>query len=142
MPRPDPRRSTTAARSIGGRQRAFDAWREIYNFERPHEAIGLAIPSERYRPNPRPLPVKLAELEYGEREIVRTVPSSKDYIRFSGRLLKVPEAFRGERVAIRPMTRDGCCRVFFASHQIAAIDLTKPKTVGHVPEQVSAFSPK
>jgi hypothetical protein len=35
------------------------------------------------------------------------------------------------------MSRDGC-RVFFASHQIAAIDLTKPKTVGHVPELASA----
>jgi hypothetical protein len=40
------------------------------------------------------------------------------------------------------MSRDGCYGVFFASHQIAAIDLTKPKTVGHVPEQASAFSPE
>jgi hypothetical protein len=39
------------------------------------------------------------------------------------------------------MSRDGC-RVFFASHQIAAIDLTKPKTVGQVPELASAFSPE
>jgi hypothetical protein len=40
------------------------------------------------------------------------------------------------------MRRDGCYGVFFASQQIAAIDLTKPKTVGHVPEQASAFSPE
>jgi hypothetical protein len=38
------------------------------------------------------------------------------------------------------MGRDGCDSVFFASHQIAAIDLTKPKTIGHVAEQTSAFS--
>jgi hypothetical protein len=30
----------------------------------------------------------------------------------------------------------------FASHLIAAVGSTKPKTVGHVPEQASAFSPE
>ena len=129
-------------KSLAQAQHALDAWREIYNFERPHEAIGLAVPADRYRPSLRPFPVRLAEVDYGEHEIVRTVPSSKDYIRFRGRFWKVPEAFRGERVAIRPTSRDGCYGVFFASHQIAAIDLTKPKTVGHVPEQASAFSPE
>lgn len=76
----------------------------------------------RYRPSPRPFPVRLAEVDYGEHEIVRTVPSSKDYMRFRSRFWKVPEAFRGERVATRPMSRDGCYGVFFASHQIAAIE--------------------
>jgi len=54
------------------------------------------------------VPAKLPEVDYRAHEIVRTVPSSKDYIRFRGRLWKVPEAFRGERVAIRPTSRDGC----------------------------------
>jgi hypothetical protein len=38
------------------------------------------------------------------------------------------------------MSRDGCSGVFFASDLIAAVGSTKPKTVGHVPEQASAFS--
>ena len=128
--------------SLEKAQHALDAWREIYNFARPHEAIGLAVPADRYRPSPRPFPTKLPEVDYGAHEIVRTVPSSKDYIRFRDRFWKVPEAFRGERVVIRPMSRDGCYGVFFAAHQIAAINLTKSKTVGHVPEQLSAFSPE
>lgn len=73
--------------SLENAQRALDAWREIYNFERPHEAIGLAVPADRYRPSPRPFPARLPEVDYGEYEIVRTVPSSKDYIRFKGRLV-------------------------------------------------------
>ena len=28
-------------------QRAFDTWREVYNFERPHEALGQATPASR-----------------------------------------------------------------------------------------------
>jgi transposase InsO family protein len=33
-------------------QAAFDAWRAIYNHERPHEALGLNTPASRYRPSP------------------------------------------------------------------------------------------
>jgi hypothetical protein len=72
---------------------------------------------------------------------MRIVPSSKDYISFKGRHFKVPQAFRGERVAIRPLERDGQYGVFFASHRIASIDLTRKQTVGHVSEQMSAISP-
>jgi hypothetical protein len=123
-------------------QEAFDVWREIYNFQRPHEALDLDVPADRYSPSRRAMPERLPIVEYDEHEIVRTVPTSKDYFNFKGRLWKVPEAFRGERVAIRPKTRDGLYGVFFASHQIATIDLTKNKSVGHVPEQVSAMSPE
>ncbi|MDP2296036.1 MAG: IS481 family transposase, partial [Pseudolabrys sp.] len=35
---------------------------------------------------------------------------------------------------------DGHYGVFFGAHQIATIDLTNPKSVSHVPEQVSAMS--
>jgi putative transposase len=122
-------------------QRAFDAWREIYNFERPHDALDLEVPASRYRPSPRPMPPHLPKVEYDEHEIVRTVPLSKDYISFKGRFWKVPEAFRGEKLAIRPRGNDGQYAVCFASQQIATIDLTKPKSVSHVSEHLSAMSP-
>jgi len=122
-------------------QRAFDAWREVYNFQRPHEALQLQVPADRYRPSQRAMPKRPPTPEYGEHEIVRAVPTSRDYILFKGRTWKVPEAFRGERVAIRPSNSDGRYGIFFASHRIATIDLTKRKSVGYVPEQVSAMSP-
>ena len=122
-------------------QRAFDAWREVYNFERPHQALNMDVPASRYRPSARPMPKQMPIIEYASHEIVRTVPATKDYVSFKGRLWKVPEAFRGERLAIRPWGKDGRFGIFFASHQIATIDLTKPKGVGHVSEQASAMSP-
>ena len=87
------------------------------------------------------MPDRLPEVEYDACELVRTVPASKDYVSFKGRLWKVPKAFRGERVAIRALDRDGRYGVFFGAHQIAAIDLTAPEPVGHVCEHVSAMSP-
>ena len=29
-------------------QRRFTSWRHIYNHERPHQALGMATPAERY----------------------------------------------------------------------------------------------
>jgi transposase InsO family protein len=128
-------------RDLTETQRAFDAWREVYNFERPHEALDQQVPASRYRPSKRPMPEPLPEPEYGSHEIVRTVPATKAYVSFKGDPWKVPQAFRGERLAIRPTSHDGKYGVFFAAHQVATIDLTSGKSVGHVSEQVSAMSP-
>ena len=114
-------------RSLGEVQHAFDRWRLIYNFERPHQALDLEVPASRYRPSLRAMPDRLPEVEYDEHEIVRTVPGTKDYIRFKGRLWLVPRAFRNERVAIRPCGTDGQYGIFFGARQIAAIDLCEPE---------------
>lgn len=122
-------------------QRAFDRWREVYNFERPHEALGQDVPVSRYRPSPRAMPEHLPAADYDAQEIVRTVSSTKAYVAFKGRFWKVPKAFRGERLAIRPIDRDGRYGVFYAAHQVASIDLTKPQTVGHLSKRPSTMSP-
>jgi len=128
-------------RDLADAQQAFDAWRLVYNLERPHQALGQEVPASRYRPSPRAMPDRVPEPEYDLGEITRAVPATKDYVSFKGRLWKVPQAFRGERVAIRPLCADGHYGIFFAAHQIAAIDLTRPKSVSDVSEQVSAMSP-
>jgi transposase InsO family protein len=129
-------------RDLAGAQRACDRWREIYNFERPHEALGQDVPASRYRPSPRAMPARLPVPEYDAHETVRTVSTTKSYVSFKGRPWNVPKAFRGERVAIRPLDRDGRYGIFFAAHQIALIDLTKSETVGDLSEHVSAMSPE
>jgi transposase InsO family protein len=128
-------------RDLAEAQRAFDAWREVYNFERPHQALGQQVPASRYRPSARSMPDRLPTLVYDAHEIVRLVPATKAYVSFKGRLWKVPQAFCGERLAIRPMTTDGQFGVFFGANQVANIDLTNKKCVGHVSEQVSVMSP-
>ena len=128
-------------RDLAAAQRALDRWRGVYNLDRPHEAIGQEVPASRYRPSSRPMPDQLPQVEYDQHEIVRTVSTTKAYVSFRGRTWKVPQAFRGERLAIRPLSTDGRYGVFFAAHQIATIDLTNEQSVSHVPEQVSAMSP-
>jgi hypothetical protein len=127
-------------------QRAFDQWRTIYNLERPHEALGQQVPASRYRPSARAMPVRIPQVEYDEQDIVRTVSTTKAYVSFKGRLWKVPQAFCGERVAIRPRGSDGHYHVCFGTRTITEIDLTNPEEltnqcVSHVPEQLSAMYP-
>jgi transposase InsO family protein len=108
--------------SLAQMQRSFDAWLEVYNFERPHDALELEVPATRYRVSARAMPSELPKVQYEQGTTVRIVPDTKAYIQFRGRSWKVPQAFRGERLAIRPLQADGTFAVCFASYQIAAID--------------------
>lgn len=113
-------------RNLAAVQRAFDRWREVYNFERPHEALDQAVPASRYRPSPRAMPSRVPTVEYDQHDIVRSVFTTKHFISFKGRYWKVPQAFQGERVAIRPRGPDGCYGIFFGAREIARIDLSDP----------------
>ena len=113
----------------------------LYNFERPHEALGQQVPASRYRPSQRSMPDRLPEVEYDSHEIVRRVSTTKAYVSFKGSLWKVPQAFCGERLAIRPSANCAQYGIFFAAHQVAIIDLASGKSVGYVSEHPSAMSP-
>ncbi len=103
-------------------QRRFDAWRHVYNSERPHEAIGLDTPIVRYRTSPRPFPDSLPPIEYDNADIVRRIDAAGK-LYFRNRAFRVGKAFRGYDVALRPTNQDGCFDVFFADHLVATIDL-------------------
>lgn len=44
-------------------QRHFDPWRDVYNLQRPHEALNLATPASRYHASRRPFPEALPPIE-------------------------------------------------------------------------------
>lgn len=103
-------------------QRHFDPWRQMYNTERPHEALGDQPPASRYRPSQRSLPSVLPEVDYPSGDAVRKV-SQVGQVHFQGRVFKISEAFRGERVGIRTTTTDGLYEVYFAGYPVGKIDL-------------------
>lgn len=107
---------------LAGCQRRFDPWREVYNHERPHEALGMAVPASRYRPSPRPFPEAPPEWEYGPADAVRKV-ACDGTISFRGRPFAPGKAFRGERVAVRPTAEDGLFGIYFGAHEVARADL-------------------
>lgn len=100
----------------------FDAWRNIYNTQRPHESLQMKVPASRYRPSERNYPERLPAIEYGPEDIVRKVRHA-GHIKYKGRDIHVGSAFFGLTVALRPTTTDGLFAVFFCQHQIGHLDL-------------------
>ena len=64
------------ARTPRLQQRAFDAFLEEYNQERPHEALDNKTPATLYEPSLRPFPRKVPSINYPKDYQVRMV--SKD----------------------------------------------------------------
>jgi transposase InsO family protein len=107
---------------------AFAAWREIYNHERPHEALGLEVPAFRYRPSVRSYPEDLPMPEYG--------PDDRVYkLRLNGKLhvdkldFYLSQAFAGQLLAVRPSAEDGVFTVHYFHMQLGSIDLRHPGSV-------------
>lgn len=105
-------------------QRRFDAWRHVYNTQRPHEALDLEVPVARYAPSPRPFPESLPPVEYDSADIVRRVDAA-GMLYYRNRRFRIGKAFRGYPVALRPAVQDGHFSVFFADHHVATIDLNQ-----------------
>ena len=119
-------------------QRKLSEWRDIYNTRRPHEAIGMAVPLDRHAPSPRPYKDVVEPFEYGPDDIVRRVQTGGDFT-CQGRDLRVPKAFHGKQIALRPDGPDGCFKIFFRHQFVAGLDMRSeignPQPVTHVPEQ-------
>jgi transposase InsO family protein len=103
-------------------QSAFDSWRHLYNHHRPHDALALAVPADRYRPSPRAFPETLPPIEYGPGDSVRKVDQN-GFISFKNRPWRIGKAFRGQPIAVRAAVEDGVFSVHYCAHRIAAIDL-------------------
>ena len=122
---------TLATEAIGSRrfrdnadcQRAFDAWRDVYNLQRPHEALEMDVPASRYMPASRAFIETPAPIEYPVGDQVRRVCAA-GRISFKGRSYRLGKAFAGERVGIRATTTDGILQVFYSHQCIAKIDLS------------------
>jgi transposase InsO family protein len=105
-----------------GSQTAFDGWRDGYNLRRPHEALGMEVPADRYRPSERVFPEKLGPIEYPAGDVVRIV-GMHGRISYKNQRWRVPRAFRGEPVALREGMSDGVIEVYYGTHPIGVLDL-------------------
>jgi len=129
---------------IAAAERAFERWRTVYNTQRPHDALELAVPASRYQPSPRDYVETVPSFEYAPSDTVRRVQQG-GHVSFLGCNLKVPKAFRGKAVAFRPTTQDGVFDVVFRTQTIASVDI-RPldgtrESVHDVSEHPSTMSP-
>ena len=103
-------------------QAAFDRYRQVYNFERPHQALGYEVPGSRYAPSPRNYPARLPAIEYDSDFEVRRVHAS-GRVKLKGERYFVGKAFAGEPVGLLQMA-ELVWDVYYCHQRIAQIDLT------------------
>lgn len=111
-------------RDLAATQVALDRFRAVYNTERPHEALDMAVPASRYRPSARTYPAVLPDIVYSDDCTVRVVHYSGT-ISFGGQIHFVSEALRGLPVGVRPTTVDGVHEVRFCDRVIKPLDLRR-----------------
>ena len=106
-------------------QESLDRWQQVYNLERPHEALAYAVPASRYRPSPRALPSRLPAIEYPASDQVRRVQRPGE-ISFKGRIYQIGRAFAGEPVALREAEEDGVWDIYYCKQKLSTLDLRSP----------------
>jgi transposase InsO family protein len=88
---------------LGECQSAFDRWRPVYNQHRPHEALAMQTPVQRYAPSPLAYPEVLPGIEYGPQDKVRRVCKA-GRISILGKSVFISNALHGLPVALRQST--------------------------------------
>ena len=104
-------------------QKAFEEFREEYNFQRPHQALRGKTPAESYQESNRPYPSRILPVEYPETFEVRYV-SAGGQIRWYRAKVFVGRALCGEPIGLEPRG-EGKWRVWFSFYELGEMDETQ-----------------
>jgi transposase InsO family protein len=125
--------------NLAATQAAFDPWREIYNTQRPHEALEMSVPATRYHPSPRSYPASMPEVVYPKADLVRKVSGNSGII-LHGKRYGIGKAFRGQLVALRMTGVDGVWDVYYCHQPIGCLDERNGQTMSRRASEVDDLS--
>ena len=108
-------------------QAALDVWKREFNEERPHESLGMKMPSELYEPSKIKWEGTPDQLDY-EGLMIRRVKRTGE-ICFEKQFIFISTALRGWDVGLKPL-RNGTLEVYFAKLLLGHLD---PDTASFIP---------
>jgi putative transposase len=108
------------SRTVAEQQHRFDAFRTVFNEDRPHHALAGETPMSRWKPSPRKMPSSIPEPSYPKHWETRRVDRSA-CLYWHSRPVMVTKALMGEPLGLEPID-DGLWRIHFASLAIALLD--------------------
>jgi transposase InsO family protein len=131
-----------ASDNLRAQQRRFDRWRQRFNHERPHEAIGMRRPADLYQPSSRRYNGRDKMIKYPKDYIVRPV-SSSGYLRYGGTNYFVGEAFAGALIGLHKNSSHET-ELYFANKLLGKLEtqvqarFRPTASIGPAPEPISA----
>ena len=109
-----------AAGSLRAQQRRFDAFRQRYNDERPHEGIGNRTPSALWRPSTRAYPERPAPPDYPLHMEIRRVSTAGTFRLHAGQPF-LSHALSGADIGLEEVG-DGIWNIVYYSTLLGKID--------------------
>jgi hypothetical protein len=107
--------------SLRGQQMAFDQFRQEYNQERPHEALGQSVPAKIYQPSAREYPERLPDPRGYPEEWEKRVVRKSGQMRWRGRDIRLCEALWGQEVGFKAVA-EGEWEVYFEDLKLGMFD--------------------
>ena len=102
-------------------QAALDLWRQTFNYERPHESLGMRTPGEVYVASQRKYDGTPEDLDYPQMCSRRVCP--KGTIKVDGHRLFLTTSLAGWSVGLKPIVED-LMEVWFGRLLLGQIDLS------------------
>ncbi len=116
-------------------QHRFDQFRDEFNQQRPHEALGQTAPAMHYTPSPRSYPARLEDPAYPTDYQERRVRHTGD-IKWQGEAVFLSETLSNEIVGIVE-TEEGDAQAYFGPLLLGLIDGVSLKLRRHKPAGTS-----
>lgn len=89
-------------RSLRAQQKAFDRFRDEYNWERPHQALKNKTPADLFCRSPRRYPLLVPQITYPRGTVTRHIRAQGEF-RWHGRQVFLSNTLVGENVAFFPL---------------------------------------
>ena len=125
--------------NLPAQQRRFNRFRQEYNHDRPHEALGQETPASLYTPSSRTLPARLSPLEYPGHFETRLV-SRNSGIRWKKQWVCVTHTLAGEYGGLEEVG-DGLWDVYFGPVTLGRMDERTGRITDHKGRTVRRASP-
>ena len=115
-------------KDIADAERVFADWRNCYNNERPHEALGMKCPSEIYVPSKRIYCDQVEKFEYsGKYHVIKV--NSWGYVRFDHWQVYLSETMIDEYIEFRPNPYADSFFACYRNFVIAEFDVHSGKLI-------------
>ncbi len=108
-------------------QKAFDRFRKVYNYQRPHEALNQETPDSQYYYSNRPYPLRLPEIEYPDYYKIRKVHHQGD-LKWKGQHVYLSSTLAREYVGLKQID-DQTYEIYFDKIKLAKLDINTLKII-------------
>lgn len=109
------------AKNILAQQERLDKFRNEFNVERPHQALGMKTPNEVYRQSTRACPDHLPEIDYSGVDRIAVVSSCGSISVGNRKRIFISEALRNQPLGLTELD-GGVWRINFMDHEIGFYD--------------------